>query len=279
MAMQKPFISAIICTLDQPDSLQRTVASLSHQTLAPDAYEIIVVINGTKPRLSFPLASPAALTFAREARIGLSLARNKGLDTARAQLVTFIDDDAIAHPQWLERLLRSFAQDAAIVSVGGRIIPAWQSPRPIWLLDYFLKYYSCMDLGACPRFLKPGQFLVGTNMAFKKEILQQCQGFSQRLGRKGSNLMSCEEWPIFDYIDRLKLKKYYCPEAVVEHIIKPERMTIPWLLRRILWQVISDVRYCYFFGSSKKDCLKRLLNLGQQLYFDTFVRGPNNLNI
>ena len=80
--MQKPLISAIICTLDQPDSLQATVASLVHQTLAPDAYEIIVVINGTKPRGSFPAASSAALTFVREARIGLSLARNKGVDTA-----------------------------------------------------------------------------------------------------------------------------------------------------------------------------------------------------
>ena len=64
MAVQKPFISAVICSLDQPDSLQRAVASLLHQTLAPDAYEIIVVINGTKPRASFPLASPVALTFA-----------------------------------------------------------------------------------------------------------------------------------------------------------------------------------------------------------------------
>ena len=167
-------------------------------------------------------------------------------------MVAFIDDDAIAHPQWLEQLLGSFAQDAAIASVGGKIIPAWQSPRPIWLLDYFLRYYSCLDLGAGPLFLKPGQFLVGTNMAFKKEILQQCQGFSEKLGRKGHNLISCDEWPIFDYIDRLKLKKYYCPEAVVEHIIKPGRMTILWLLRRIFWQVISDVRYCYFCGFLKK---------------------------
>ena len=136
-----------------------------------------------------------------------------------------------------------------------------------------------MDLGAGPRFLKPGQFLGGTNMAFRKEILQQCQGFDERLGRIGNNLRSCDEWPIFDYIDRLKLKKYYCPEAVVQHIIKTERMKISWLLRRILWQVISDARYCYFFGSSKKDVLKRLLNLGQQFYSDTFVRGPDDLNI
>ena len=189
-------------------------------------------------------------------------------------MVAFIDDDAIAQPQWLEQLLRSFARDAAIVSVGGRIIPAWQSPRPIWLLDYFLKYYSCKDLGVSPRFLEPGQFLVGANMAFKKEILQQSQGFSQRLGRKGTNLMSCEEWPISDYIYYLKLKQYYCPDAIVKHIIKPERMTIPWLIKRFLWQVISDIRYCYFFGSYKKDFLGKLFNLGRQLYFDTFVRKP-----
>ncbi|MCD5401861.1 glycosyltransferase [candidate division NPL-UPA2 bacterium] len=57
---------------------------------------------------------------------GLSETRNVGIRAAEGDIVAFIDDDAVAEPDWLENLVRPF-EVPEVVAVGGRAVPLWLS--------------------------------------------------------------------------------------------------------------------------------------------------------
>jgi hypothetical protein len=79
-------------------------------------------------------------------------------------------------------------------------------------------------------------------MAFRIAELNRIGGFSTKFGRCGGEeiLLSNEE---NDVIARLKEQGgevAYVPDAVVQHLIPPERLTQGWMRRRVVWQAISD---------------------------------------
>ena len=69
-------------------------------------------------------------------------------------------------------------------------------------------------------------------MSFLRHILLNCGGFSPRLGRKGTSLLSCEESELFYRLGRSKMKVLYEPTAVVYHNIDARRASPAWVLQR-----------------------------------------------
>jgi glucosyl-dolichyl phosphate glucuronosyltransferase len=55
---------------------------------------------------------------------GLADARNTGVALATGDVVAFLDDDAVAAPDWLEHMLAAYL-DGTVLGVGGRVEPAW----------------------------------------------------------------------------------------------------------------------------------------------------------
>jgi glycosyltransferase involved in cell wall biosynthesis len=94
--------SVVVCTRNRCALLQACLASLDEQTL--DRLEVVVVDNGSTD------ATPAKLdewrraaqyrVVANEPVAGLSRSRNRGLETARGDLVLFLDDDAVVPVGW-----------------------------------------------------------------------------------------------------------------------------------------------------------------------------------
>jgi len=58
---------------------------------------------------------------------GLSAARNLGIKNARGTILAFIDDDAVATPDWLENIVKTFQDNDNIVGVTGAITPLWET--------------------------------------------------------------------------------------------------------------------------------------------------------
>lgn len=237
-----PRISAIVCTYDRPAILIHAVDSLLAQTLPPADYEIIVVDN--KPNAETELAARRGhVRYVREPRAGLSLARNAGVLAARAPIVAFMDDDAIASPDWLQRILAAFASLAPRPAcVGGRIHLVYETPRPAWLPDELLGLYGAIDWSASPTPLRPGQWLGGGNIAFDRAALEELGGFSPRLGRTPGTLLGMEEVSLCRRLQGRGRPIYYDPTITVGHRVFAERLSRRWLHRRALWQGISDAR-------------------------------------
>src|SRR5712671_6825521 len=102
-------ISVIIATHNRADLLAIALKSLARQTIPPAEYEVIVVDNASSDQTPAVVRqmSPAMpqVRYVFEERLGLSWARNAGLEAARAPYVAYLDDDAKAEPEWLEALL------------------------------------------------------------------------------------------------------------------------------------------------------------------------------
>jgi len=240
-------ISAVVCTLNRATYLARAVESLINQTCPKEYYEIIVVDNGSTDNtreIVKQFSQRARIRYIYEPVKGLSQARNTGWQAAAGKYIAYLDDDAIASPRWLEKMMEAFETvKPAPASVGGRVAPIWESERPAWLTDQMLTFYAIIDWGNGARFFKPSspEHHVGCNVAYGQEVLQKCGGFNVNLGRKGKNLLSNDEDLIRKYMDSHGLGIYYDPEIFVKHVVPKGRLTRRFLLRRHFWQGVSDV--------------------------------------
>ena len=244
MSSVSPAISVIICTLDRLDHVRMAVSSLEHQTIAQSEFEVIVVDNGTgsvAEALAGVAATMSNLRVVHEPVMGLSHARNRGTREALADVLLFMDDDAVAEPGLLEAHLRQLASPPRPVATGGRIYLRWPEARPTWVPASLETYYSGLDLGDTARPLRFPEYPYGANMAIRRETLMQLGGFSVALGRRGRDLISGEEKDLFLRVSRCGGRVDYVPDAVVHHYVLPERTRRMWFLRRSWAQGRSDI--------------------------------------
>jgi hypothetical protein len=120
--------------------------------------------------------------------------------------------------------------------------PIWASPRPRWLSDELLGYVSVVDWGGSARVAHPREWVAGTNIAFRSDALRHAGGFSVGFGRNkgGHALLSNDEIEVIARLGQAGGQLLYVPEAVVEHLVPPERLTQAWFRRRVAWQAVSD---------------------------------------
>lgn len=238
-------ISAIVCTYKRPDYLRHALVSLCRQTLPRDEYEIIVVDNAVEAETQQVVEDfqdgTLNLRYVPEQTVGLSRARNAGLNAAVAPYVAFLDDDARAERSWLEALVNAFEQTSpAPAAVGGPVSLDWQGEKPSWVPERHLSLYTCVDHGTQSRLLDQGEYLVGANLAFDKEQLLSLGGFDANLGRQGAVLLSGEEAAILEQLREKGLAIFYEATAAVAHSVDKSRRRPGWLLKRLFWDGASQ---------------------------------------
>ena len=257
----RPTTSVIICcwTEDRFNDLAAAVQSVEAQTVEP--FETIIVADYndsllTRIRRQFPDVVAVVNTGPR----GLSGARNSGVAAAGGEVVAFLDDDAVARPDWLEHLLAPYA-DPRVAGVGGAIEPAWEHRRPRSFPEEFHWVVGCTWRGM-PTSQAPVRNLIGANMSFRRNALLAVGGFNASLGRIGSRPTGCEETELSLRVHRLAARSagglsgstlLYEPRAGVAHRVPRHRAGFAYFRSR-----------CYSEGLSKA-LVVRLAGRGQGL--------------
>ncbi len=240
-------ISTVICTYNRYDVLDKAIKSLEVQTLSASDFEILIIDNSPDFKISKEVKKTYKhiknLKYIIEKTPGLSNARNVATELAESDFVAFLDDDAIATPQWLEKILEAieiFGDEVDVV--GGRIDPIWEKPRPQWLGDELLGNVSVVNWGGSCRIANEEEWFAGANITFRVKVLQVHGGFATNLGRKGSGsiLLSNEESDLIDKIRANGRKLVYQPDAAVDHLVEEKRLKRSWFRRRASWQAVSD---------------------------------------
>src|SRR5439155_19470819 len=147
-----------------PD-LQLAVRSVQAQS--KPAHEIIVVVDHNPSlRQAVQRRFPDLTMLENRGPQGESAARSTGFQAATGEIVAFIDDDAEASPDWLDRLEAAYS-DSAVVAVGGSIDPVWVDEPPAWFPTEFLWVVGCSYKGL-PEAAAPVRNLIGCNMSFRR---------------------------------------------------------------------------------------------------------------
>ncbi len=280
--MENARCSVIICAYDTKrwDDLRAAVASIVAQEVP--AAELIVVIDHNPALLERArVAFPEARVVPNERTRGLSGARNSGIAGTGAEIIAFLDDDAIAAPTWLGTLLTGY-RDPQVLGVGGKIVPDWTGPEPRWFPEEFGWVVGSSYLGQ-PRQTAPVRNLIGANMSVRRDVLARVGDFQSTLGRVGTRPVGCEEtelciraleqWPGGSFI--------YEPAATVRHRVTPERARWGYFQARCYAEGLSKAHVAQLVGtdaglSSERTYTLRVLPFGvvRNLYQGLRHREP-----
>lgn len=245
-APAQALITAAVCTYNRYDTLADTIGSLLAQSLPRQVYQILVVDNSPDAvrarQFAQSYAANGLIRFVHLTESGLSNARNFATGHCRSPYVAFIDDDAVAVPDWLANIVDLFEREPGdVAGVGGPAEPQWEAPRPPWLHDHLLGYVGVLNWGDKLFEADEDHWLIGTNVAYRRDVVEQVGGFRTDLGRRGSVLLSNEETELGS---RLRLAGYrllYSPAIRVKHRVAKQRLTREWIRRRVFWQAVSDL--------------------------------------
>lgn len=227
--------SVVICTFadERLDSLRAAFASALAQTVPP--LQVIVAVDHNAALLERVRDElPAATAVANAHQRGLSGTRNSGVAAARGDVVAFLDDDAVAAPDWLERLLAHYGP-ADVLGVGGRIEPRWLEREPRTLPAEFHWVCGCSYAGM-PEAAATVRNVIGANMSVRREVLLRAGGFGSGLGRVGRRPLGCEETELCIRASHLVPggRFVYEPSALVRHEVPAARTTWRYFVARCL---------------------------------------------
>lgn len=239
-------ISSIICTHNRAAYLTKAIQSLVDQHTPRDNYEIIIVDNcstdSTKEVVK-KFSGVNNIRYIHESTLGLSFARNTGWRNAKGEYVAYLDDDAIACPDWLNKILEVFETLTPMPGcVGGKTEPLWEAPRPKWLSDDLVTGLTAIDWSDIPHAITDldQQWLVGANIAFPSEVLRRIGGFVSGLDRIGKNLLSGGDIFLEKQILKAGYTCFYHPEIIVSHLVPKSRLDKRWFIKRYYSQGFSD---------------------------------------
>ena len=241
--------SIIIATYNRAEYLSECLMGLASLITDPADYEIIIIDNKSTDHTkevikNFIEINPALnIHYLFEPTQGASLARNRGIQKAIGEILCFLDDDAVPFPDWLENILKGFT-DPSIGCVGGpAILDYLGKEEPPWLhgdLKGLLSGYGLSyDQPTIIDEIAEYPFLC--NMAIRKSVLDEVGLFRTDLGPSGNNLLVGEETELIGRIRQRGWKVLYLPNAVVRHLVSPNRLEKNYIYRSGLRLAVTHV--------------------------------------
>ena len=176
-------VSVVINTYNRCERLRRCLGTLQDQTYRN--FEVVVVNGPSTDATAAMLARfGGKIRVVETGRRVISVSRNAGILHAAGELVAFIDDDAVAHPKWLEELVAAF-DNAEVGAAGGLVYRMngleiefrngvldrlgsvrWDEPQPGVHWDWEEGYINTVS---------------GNNCMFRRSALEEIGGFDEEI--------------------------------------------------------------------------------------------------
>lgn len=174
-------VSVVICTYSEErwQCLVDAIRSVQQQTIPPR--EVIVVADYNEEllkRMQRCLRDVTAIPNSGER--GAGGARNTGVMAATGSIVAFLDDDAVAVPDWIEQM-REPLSDPNALGVGGEVVPRWLAPPPPWFPSEFGWVLGCSYRGL-PESTSPIRNVMAGNMAVRRHVFLSLGGYRRGHG-------------------------------------------------------------------------------------------------
>jgi glycosyltransferase involved in cell wall biosynthesis len=208
-------ISIVIATRDRGAQLRTCLEALRASAL-PSGWsaEVIVVDNASTDDTARVVASFQAshgdrpFHYMMEPHRGKSFAVNRGLSAARGAIVAFVDDDAVVDSRWIVEIVEQFRRDPELGVLAGRVVPLEANGRPEGVT-------VGVDEVALSQARPLVGFVMGCNLAVRREVVDTVKGRDTRLG-PGRGL-SAEDIDFVYRILKAGFRGRFSPRPTVAH--------------------------------------------------------------
>jgi glycosyltransferase involved in cell wall biosynthesis len=246
-------ISIIVPTRNRAAALAVTLESVA-AVVPPNApVEILVVDNGSTDKTVHAFNavstkfSDCTWRYFYEPMPGLLSGRHKGAAEAKGEVLSFLDDDVLLAPSWLDALQEAFA-DPSVALVGGPSTPHFEVDPPAWLDGLWVDADDGRRLGQlslidCGRSIKAADplYVWGLNFSVRRSVFESCRGFHpdctpralQRYQGDGETGLTLR-------IKASGLRALYHPNAALRHVIPRSRLTPESFEQRGFYQGVCD---------------------------------------
>lgn len=231
-------LSIIICSYNRASYIGAALDALYQQTASLEQFEVIVVDNNSTDntpaifktwRENHPNGQFYYIT---EAQQGASFARNTGAALAKTDWLCFIDDDAIAYPNYVSQVIRHTYDQPFVVGFGGRIIPKYIPEEPKWMSYYVSSLVGNFDYAPKACAFEKGKYPLESNMIVSKKAFDLVGGFNTAIpGVMGKMRIGGEGKELFYKIMSLGHTIYYDPSIIVDHVVEVRKLTSEYLYR------------------------------------------------
>ncbi len=266
-AQTRPPIALILCIDHNPDLFQRCERRWGGAMSDRSPFPIHVVSNRFNQAGSG--ASAHLKAHGSKRRFGAGWARNSGAELADGDVLVFLDDDASAAPDWLERLLAPY-EDESTVAVGGAPLPVYETERPMWFPANFDWVFGCAYEGL-PKQLAPLRHLIGANMSVRRDVFEEIGGFHSI------------DFDDLDLCMRVSSRRplgrmLYEPRAIVYHYVPAQRVEWSYFWRRCFFVNREKVEAFAAMGAAaniraERDFVLRAICSQASVHISELLRG------
>ncbi len=194
--------------------------------------EIIVINNNSTDETVEVVHSYANkfpnLRLMNEEKQGLSHARNRAVKESQTNWIAFLDDDAIASPDWLTSILQFQKKNPDIKIFGGPYYPYFLEKKPFWLPQKLCKNAYGPESFEIENSMRR---ISGGNMILHRDVFEDIGFFNHTLGMKGDQAGWGEETEWFERAKAKGWKINYVGSIEIRHLVHPRKCNLSWQIR------------------------------------------------
>jgi glycosyltransferase involved in cell wall biosynthesis len=240
-------VSVVVCCYNSASRLPRvfeqTLAHLAvQQTRDEIPWELIVIDNASTDDTAhftqryWPAEHPVSQRIIREPRLGQSYAYERGLNEAKYQFVSFVDDDNWVCLDWIERVVSVMLERPDAGAVGGFSEPLCEVTPPWWLHRVGNWLALGPDIAGPSDVTESLETLWGAGMTVRRTAWVQLrdQGFCFQLSdRKGEALSGGGDSELCLALRLAGWRLWYDPQLRFRHFMPAKRLNWQYMRRLV----------------------------------------------
>jgi len=198
-----PRVSVVVCSYNGAKTLRGCLEALGRLHY-PD-YEVVMVDDGSRDNTQEIMKDFPRVVNIRQPNMGLSVARNNGMNAGTGSIIAYTDSDCMPDEDWLYHLVQTLLR-TQFAAVGG---PNISPPAADWIQAAVAaapgspSHVLLSDVEA--------EHVPGCNMAYHRWALEMINGFDAVYRKAGDDVDLC--WRLMQRGHRVA----FSPSAVVWH--------------------------------------------------------------
>ncbi|MFC7338083.1 glycosyltransferase [Haloferula chungangensis] len=276
-------ISVIICTHNpRRDYLNRTLESLRNQSLSKAEWELLVIDNQSKVPVKNILSADKGdnIRVVVETNLGLTPARNRGIEESRGDLLIFIDDDNVVDPNYLSRAMAIMEDMPVLGCIGAGVLEPEFEEEPADSVRPYLRMLALRTVKETQWSNIPTDSIIpwGAGLVVRRNVAEKCRdkvkadSLLSILDRKGSALNSGGDNEFTWTACEMGYGKGLFLDLKIVHLIDRKRLQKPYLIK------IAE-GHAFSWGISRWNHLRETPNIPSETSCFDIVRSIARLRV